>query len=52
METMSLERTLNRIGLLNGASYVYNSVLRYRNGATLSAEVGGLHCKVPHQERS
>ncbi|MDL0134832.1 hypothetical protein [Halobacterium salinarum] len=42
METTSLERTLDRIGLLDGASYVYNSILRYRNGATLSAEVGSL----------
>lgn len=42
MGTAHLERALERAGLLDTTSYVYNSLLRYRNGATLSAEVDGL----------
>lgn len=37
-----LERALDRAGLLEPTSRAYNSVLRYRNGATLTAEVDGL----------
>ncbi|WP_114575729.1 FkbM family methyltransferase [Saliphagus sp. LR7] len=37
-----LERALDRAGLLEPTSRAYNSVLRYRNGATLATEVGGL----------
>lgn len=42
MGTAYLERVLERAGLLEATSYAYNSLLRYRNGATLSAEVDGL----------
>lgn len=42
MGTAYLERVLDRAGLLEPTSRAYNSVLRYRNGATLAAEVDDL----------
>lgn len=42
MGTAYLERALDRAGLLEPTSRAYNTVLRYRNGATLTAEAGGL----------